>query len=196
MRLEQNSLVRIGRWSEDYLIKEKPLVLDQVPTGQALSGKTLRVLTAKKDPYTMLKQSVKDLVGNERYEGYVIDLVTELSKILNFEFELLIHPNNKYGSCTPNAGCDGMLGRVTSGEVDMALVDLTITAERQSAVDFSLPFMNTGIGVLYWKITQQKITLFSFMDPFSLYVWLVLVLLTSMTALAMHMMGRLSPYEW
>ena len=37
-----------------------------------------------------------------------------------------------------------MLGKVTSGEVDMAVVDLTITAERQSAVDFSLPFMNTG----------------------------------------------------
>ena len=37
-----------------------------------------------------------------------------------------------------------MLGNVTRNEVDMAVVDLTITAERQSVVDFTLPFMNTG----------------------------------------------------
>ena len=96
MRLEQNALVKIGRWSENYLIKEKPLALDQVPTGPALSGKTLRVLTAKNKPYAMLKMSKDELIGNDRYEGYVIDLITELSKILNFEFELLIHPNTQY----------------------------------------------------------------------------------------------------
>ena len=144
MRLEQNALVKIGYWSENYFIKEKPLMLEQMPSGPLLSGKKLKVLVAKKDPYTMLKQSKDELIGNDRYEGYVIDLITELSKILKFEFEILIHPDTNYGSCTPDGGCGGMLGRVTSGEVDMATVDLTITAERQSAVDFSLPFMNTG----------------------------------------------------
>lgn len=200
MRLEQNTLVKIGRWSEDqrgtYLIKEKPLLLEQIPSGPLLSGKKLKLLTAKKDPYTMLKQSKEELIGNDRYEGYVIDLITELSKILKFEFEILIHPDTDYGSCTPDAGCTGMLGRVTSGEVDMATVDLTITAERQSAVDFSLPFMNTGIGVLYWKITKQNFSLFSFMDPFSPGVWIALFLLTSTSALTLHVIGRISPYEW
>lgn len=34
-------------------------------------------------------------------------------------------------------------------EADMALADLTVTAARQIAVDFSVPFMHTSLGILY-----------------------------------------------
>ena len=195
MRLEQQGLVRIGQWSENYFIREKPLTLGNVQAGPLLSGQTLRVITAFNKPYTMLKNSSKELFGNDRYEGYVVDLISELSKVLQFDYELIIYPTKQYGSCKSVSGCDGMLGTITRGETDLAIVDLTITAERQSAVDFSLPFMTTGIGVLYFKITKEKISLFSFMNPFSLYVWLCLILLTSLAALCLHIMGRISPYE-
>lgn len=194
MRLEQEGLIRIGQWSENYFIREKELILAQTPSGPNLSGQTLRVLTAFNNPYTMRKNSTKELFGNDRYEGYVIDLVHELSKILHFNYEIIVHPNSQYGKCKPLTGCDGMLGQIIGGDVDMAIVDLTITAERQSFVDFTLPFMNTGIGVLFFKITKEKISLFSFMNPFSLSVWMCLVLLTSLSALALHVMGRISPY--
>ena len=46
------------------------------------------------------------------------------------------------------------------GDADLAVGDITITAEREKAVDFSLPFMQTGITILYtqpsWKL--QTIT--------------------------------------
>lgn len=136
MRLEQQGLVKIGQWSENYFIREKPLLLENIQSGPLLSGRTLRVITAFNKPYTMLKNSSKELFGNDRYEGYVVDLISELSKVLKFEYELIIYPTKQYGSCKSGTGCDGMLGTVTSGENDIAVVDLTITAERQSAVDF------------------------------------------------------------
>lgn len=37
-------------------------------------------------------------VGNARYEGYSVDLIEEISKILGFSYRFEITPDNKYGS--------------------------------------------------------------------------------------------------
>ena len=42
-------------------------------------------------------------------------------------------------------------------KADLAIADLTITYEREQAVDFSMPFMNLGIRLEAWeKILQGK----------------------------------------
>lgn len=48
-----------------------------------------------------------------------------------------------------------------------AITDLTITAERESAVDFTTPFMNLGIGILFRKPKPPEPKVFAFMLPFS-----------------------------
>ena len=45
----------------------------------------------------------------------------------------------------------------------MAIADLTITYEREAAVDFTMPFMSLGIGILYKRQKKEPPTLFSFM---------------------------------
>ena len=37
-------------------------------------------------PYTMLKETSQKLVGNDRYEGFCIDLIDEISKHLGFNY--------------------------------------------------------------------------------------------------------------
>ena len=53
-----------------------------------------------------------------------------------------------------------MIGSVMRGDADLAAGDITITAEREKAVDFTVPIMQTGITILYtqpsWKL--QSIT--------------------------------------
>lgn len=39
-------------------------------------------------------------------------------------------------------------------------------------VDFTMPFMNLGISVLYRKPVKQPPNLFSFLSPLSLDVWI------------------------
>ncbi|KAH7948236.1 hypothetical protein HPB52_019640 [Rhipicephalus sanguineus] len=39
-------------------------------------------------------------------------------------------------------------------EAQLAIGDLTITVSRSRAVDFTLPFMHTGIGILYRRPVQ------------------------------------------
>ncbi len=35
-------------------------------------------------------------------------------------------------------------------KADLAIADLTITYEREQAVDFTMPFMNLGIAILFF----------------------------------------------
>lgn len=57
-------------------------------------------------------------------------------------------------------------------KADLAICDLTITYERRTAVDFTMPFMTLGISILYAKPKKEPPGLFSFMSPLSLDVWL------------------------
>lgn len=41
------------------------------------------------------------LTGNDRYEGFSMDLITEISKILNFKFEFELAADGKYGNYDP-----------------------------------------------------------------------------------------------
>ena len=62
---------------------------------------------------------------------------------------------------------NGMIGELVRKEADMAVASLTISTQRERAVDFSLPFMNIGISimlVIFMKIYSFKlrdVTLFS-----------------------------------
>ncbi|KAH7950707.1 hypothetical protein HPB51_028259 [Rhipicephalus microplus] len=55
-------------------------------------------------------------------------------------------------------------------EADLAIGDLTITSERERSVDFTMPFMTLGVGILYKKTDQKRFLLF-FLSPLSGDVW-------------------------
>jgi ionotropic glutamate receptor len=55
---------------------------------------------------------------------------------------------------------------------DLAVGDLTINWAREEVIDFTKPFMNLGISILY-KIPSGKPTrLFSFMNPLAVEIWM------------------------
>lgn len=64
-----------------------------------------------------------------------------------------------------------MIRELLDQRADLAIVDLTITYNREQVVDFTMPFMNLGISILYRKPVKQPPNLFSFLSPLSLDVW-------------------------
>ena len=48
-----------------------------------------------------------------------------------------------YGSFK-NGQWTGMIKQLRSQQADMAVIDMSITSIRQTAVDFTMPYMNTG----------------------------------------------------
>ncbi|UYV74023.1 hypothetical protein LAZ67_11001869 [Cordylochernes scorpioides] len=89
-----------------------------------------------------------------------------------------------------------MLTNICAQRADIAIGDLTITHERQQAVDFTMPFMNLGISILFKKPDKTDPSLFSFLSPLSIEVWLYTV--TSLLGITMllYTLARFTPYQW
>lgn len=52
----------------------------------------------------MRKESSHLLKGNDQYEGYVIDLVHEISQALGFNYKIQLVPDHAYGSFNKRTG--------------------------------------------------------------------------------------------
>ncbi|XP_047500092.1 glutamate receptor ionotropic, kainate 2-like [Penaeus chinensis] len=147
------------------------------------------------DPYIMLRESSERLSGNDRFEGFCIDLLNEIAEILKFNFVLI--PIKAYGSRNATTGeWNGMIKELLEDRGDMAVTDLTINFEREDAVDFTMPFMNLGISILYKKPQKMAPSLFSFLSPLSIEVWIYMITAYVGVSIVMYILARFSPYEW
>lgn len=66
----------------------------------------------------MLKDTSVELTGNDRFEGYAIDLIEELSTILNFDYEIILQHDGNYGiHNNETKRWDGMIGKIIAGVI-------------------------------------------------------------------------------
>ncbi|KAH8358943.1 hypothetical protein KR093_003431, partial [Drosophila rubida] len=199
IELSVSGMQPVGQWSsEGGFEMNRPAATHTLePDMRSLMNKSFVVVTAISEPYGMLKETAEKQEGNAQFEGFGIELIDELSKKLGFTYTFYLQPDNKYGGIDPKTGeWNGMLREIMDNRADMGITDLTMTSERESGVDFTIPFMNLGIAILFRKPMKEPPKLFSFMSPFSGEVWLWLGLAYMGVSISMFILGRLSPAEW
>nr|XP_032516938.1 glutamate receptor ionotropic, kainate 2 [Danaus plexippus plexippus] len=194
-----HGLEKVGTWnSEDgYTLSRKVIPVAEEEGTDSMKGKHFIVITALSAPYGMLKESSKKLEGNDRYEGFGIEIIEELAKMNEFNYTFDIQTDGVYGSYDAKIGkWTGMMEKIMDGRADFAITDLTITAARQKVVDFTSPFMNLGITILFKKPSKQPPDLFSFISPFSYAVWGYLTGAYVGVSALLFLLGRFAPEEW
>ncbi|XP_023035438.1 glutamate receptor ionotropic, kainate 2 isoform X3 [Drosophila willistoni] len=199
IELTVSGMQQIGQWSSEggFEPNRPPPAHSLEPDIRSLVNKSFVVITAISEPYGMLKETAEKLEGNDQFEGFGIELIDELSKKLGFTYTFRLQVDNKYGGIDPKTGeWNGMLREIIDNRADLAITDLTMTSERESGVDFTIPFMNLGIAILFRKPMKEPPKLFSFMSPFSGEVWIFLGLAYTSVSITMFVLGRLSPAEW
>ncbi|KAM6932238.1 glutamate receptor ionotropic, kainate 4 isoform 2-T2 [Lycodopsis pacificus] len=198
LRIMQNSkdgLRQIGLWhSEDGLSMERKL--PSINVTDTLFNTTLTITTILENPYVMLRQNHQELEGNDRYEGFCVDMLKELADILKFKYRIRLVGDGLYGVPGANGTWTGMVGELISRKADLAVAGLTITAEREKVIDFSKPFMTLGISIMYRVHLGRRPGYFSFLDPFSPGVWLFMLLAYLAVSCVLFLVARLTPYEW
>uniref|UniRef100_A0A3B4A4U2 Glutamate receptor n=1 Tax=Periophthalmus magnuspinnatus TaxID=409849 RepID=A0A3B4A4U2_9GOBI len=198
LRIMQNSkdgLKQIGLWhSEDGLSMERKL--PSINVTETLFNTTLTITTILENPYVMLRQNHQGLEGNDRYEGFCVDMLKELAEILKFKYRIRLVGDGLYGVPGTNGTWTGMVGELISRKADLAVAGLTITAEREKVIDFSKPFMTLGISIMYRVHLGRRPGYFSFLDPFSPGVWLFMLLAYLAVSCVLFLVARLTPYEW
>lgn len=64
----------------------------------------------------MLKDSAAELHGNERFEGFGIDIIHELSLMLGFKYEFRLQADGAYGGINAKTGeWTGMIRELQEG---------------------------------------------------------------------------------
>uniref|UniRef100_A0A8D8RHD6 Glutamate receptor 1 n=1 Tax=Cacopsylla melanoneura TaxID=428564 RepID=A0A8D8RHD6_9HEMI len=198
IELSKEGLQKIGTWNSTEGINfTRTYGEAYTQIVESLMNKTFVVCTLLSSPYIMRKDSSEKLVGNDQFEGYSVDLINEISKILGFNYTLKLVPDGRYGSLNRQTNeWDGMVRELLDQKADLVLADLTITYDREQAVDFTMPFMNLGISILYRKPIKQPPNLFSFLSPLSLDVWIYMATAYIGVSLLLFILARFSPYEW
>jgi len=118
---------------EMFLLLLSPMALGQ----RTLRGTEIKVTTVTSRPFIMPNNHSSG--ESLRYEGFLVDMLEELSTMLGFTFT--IHENPNWS----------LISEVMNGAADIALADVVITAKREESVDFTHPFMSVGLGVLGFK---------------------------------------------
>ncbi|XP_016410053.1 glutamate receptor ionotropic, kainate 3-like [Sinocyclocheilus rhinocerous] len=162
----------------------------------SLSNRSLVITTILEEPYVMLKKSDKALVGNDRFEGFCVDLLKELASILGFSYEIHLVPDGKYGFQDDKGQWNGMIKELMEHRADLAVAPLTITFMREKAIDFSKPFLNTGISILYRRPNSTNSGFFSFLNPMTPDIWVYILLAYLGVSCVLFVIARFSPYEW
>ena len=73
-----------------------------------------------------------------------------ISDVIDFEFRLYTVPDNMYGVPDDETGeWNGIVRQLIDRRADMAVASMTINYARESVIDFSKPFMNLGISILF-----------------------------------------------
>lgn len=140
----------------------------------ALNRKVIRVVTVLVEPFMMIKRDClkanndsEACKGNARFEGYCVDMLKQLTDpIEDFHYEIFLSADNKYGAKQPDGSWDGLIGYLLRGEADISMASLTINQvifliflifikDRERVVDFSKPYMTTGISIMIKKPDKQ-----------------------------------------
>ena len=106
------------------------MVSEVASNGPGVSGpaelekQSLNIVSVLSDPYTMVKLDAVAVgrSGNDKYEGFAVDLINEIAAIVEFNFTLV--PVAGYGSHREDGSWTGMIGELLGGTADMAIGDM------------------------------------------------------------------------
>uniref|UniRef100_W5LHP6 Glutamate receptor n=1 Tax=Astyanax mexicanus TaxID=7994 RepID=W5LHP6_ASTMX len=120
--------------------------------------------------------------------GYCIDLLEKLSEDMDFEFDLYIVGDGKYGAWK-GGRWTGLVGDLLNGVADMAVTSFSINSARSKVMDFTSPFFSTSLGILV-RSKDTAAPIGAFMWPLHWSMWVGIFVALHITALFLTL------YEW
>ncbi|CAF0794953.1 unnamed protein product [Rotaria sp. Silwood1] len=208
-QVTMNRLPRnIGNFTRDEFSLHNLSVVEGRQAHDFDKGRERIISTILDEPFAMLNGSVvgnltvSDALGQyftfNELNGYCVDLARLIcEKKLEIPCKFRIVKDNSFGNKPANdQPWTGMIGELVRHEVDLAIAPLTITSQRENAVDFSKPWMNLGISILIGEQEKRKPGVFSFMEPLSKEIWMCITFAYIGVSVILFLVSRFSPYEW
>ncbi|XP_046693469.1 glutamate receptor, ionotropic, N-methyl D-aspartate 2B, genome duplicate b isoform X2 [Silurus meridionalis] len=172
-------------------LEEAPFVI--VEDVDPLSGTCMRnTVPCRKQLKTQNQTGDSGIYIKRCCKGFCIDILKKIAKSVKFTYDLYLVTNGKHGKKI-NGTWNGMVGEVVFKNAHMAVGSLTINEERSEVIDFSVPFIETGISVMVSR-SNGTVSPSAFLEPFSADVWVMMfVMLLIVSAVAVFVFEYFSP---
>ncbi|KAF8356358.1 glr-7, partial [Pristionchus pacificus] len=153
-----------------------------------------RIATVVQPPFV---QRTPDPLKGPNFEGYCKDLIDLIKEnIGNFTYILYEVEDGTFGTMDDNGNWNGLMGALVSGSADIALAPLSVMAERENDVDFTVPYYDLVGTTILMKKNDVEYSLFKFMKVLEWQVWLCIVAAYVITSLLLWVFDRFSPYSY
>lgn len=171
--------------------------------------KTMRVVIYLQQPFIM-KRVVDSKVSPAKieYYGYCIDLLNLIREkmanqsadnkygVWQWDYELYEVPDGRFGEKKPDGKWTGIIGQIAELKADIGLGPIAVMAERETVVDFTVPYYDlVGISILMKKPAVAS-HLFKFLTVLETDVWLSILASLFIVAGFIWTYDRISPYSY
>ncbi|KAH7865219.1 hypothetical protein Vadar_003802 [Vaccinium darrowii] len=172
-----------------------------VPKGWEIpvSGKKLRIAVPVKRGFTdFVKVEIDPLTNATKVSGISIDIFDSVIGALPYALPYEYHPfeiGDDSSAAKPGSYYNDLVYQVyLQRDYDAAVGDITITANRSSYVDFTLPFAEGGVSMIVPIKYEDTDSIWTFLKPLNMKLWLASIAFFILTGFAVWVLEhRIDP---
>uniref|UniRef100_A0A2P2JYM2 Glutamate receptor n=1 Tax=Rhizophora mucronata TaxID=61149 RepID=A0A2P2JYM2_RHIMU len=131
------------------------------------NGRHLRIGVPNRVSY---REVVSQVPGTEMFTGYSIDVFTAAINLLPYAVPYKLIP---FGDGVNNPSGTELIGLITAGVFDAAVGDIAIITNRTRMVDFTQPYIASGLVVVA-PVRRTDSNAWAFLRPFTGLMWIVM----------------------
>ncbi|XP_036368967.1 glutamate receptor ionotropic, delta-1-like [Octopus sinensis] len=130
--------------------------------------------------------------NNTEFVGLCVEILIQLSRSLNFQYELIATKDSTFGSENKTTHIwSGLIGMAARADVNLAIGPLTLTYNRFSVVDYTQPYMPDGISILIKRPSKHIANILQSFKVFTWMTWGALIASFIVTVITLTVINRL-----
>ena len=104
----------------------------------------------------------------------ILTAFISLQEMMNFTYSVIKPPDGQYGAIQPDGTWSGMVGLLTTQDIDIAA--FTVTQERSAVMTFASPITQI-YHTLFIKNPAENFNFMAYIEPLHWFAWVALLVL-------------------
>ncbi|CAM0913185.1 unnamed protein product [Alopecurus aequalis] len=152
------------------------------------SKRKLRITVLEKNGFQVFVNVIDPISKRQNVTGYSIDIFEAAMRSL--------HPRPCYKYIIFDGTYDDLVGNVSLGVYDAAVGGVTITADRVTSTDFTMPYTQSGVSMLVLAGDEPNTIHWTFVKPLNGKLWLATIVFFFYTGFVVWMIELPSNQEY